>query len=94
MVSSALHEIAGGDEELIAELMAEFRAGLRKSIDLLQAAEGVKEWRDCAHRLKGGALAIGADRIAALAVSAEEQPERRAELLPEVEAAFREQFPH
>ena len=90
--SSALREIAGGDEELLSQLVSELSAALSTSIELLRGAVGDEEWRQRAHRLKGGALAIGCDRIAALAVHAEAHPDDRKTQLEKIDRAFAEEF--
>ena len=93
MVSTALYEITGGDETLMMQLLSDLRVGILKSITLLKNAETDAEWCDCAHRLKGGALAVGSDRIAGIATRAELDQEPRARLLQEIDAAFAEEFP-
>ncbi|HET7410861.1 MAG TPA: Hpt domain-containing protein [Paracoccaceae bacterium] len=90
-----MHEITGGDEELLAQLMVDLKASLSTSVELLRAASD-QDWGACAHRLKGGALAMGAERIAALAASAEEDAPpsagRRAQVMRDVDAAFADIF--
>jgi HPt (histidine-containing phosphotransfer) domain-containing protein len=59
-----------GDEILAGELLALFREQCRHLLPVI--AGGTPRQRcDAAHTLKGGALAVGASRIAALAESVE-----------------------
>ncbi|MBZ6378716.1 hypothetical protein B5C34_11455 [Pacificimonas flava] len=92
MVPTALREIAGDDEELLMQLLADLAQSLSKSIELLRNAESDDEVRQFAHRLKGGALGIGSERLAALAVSAERNPHLLRELMAEIDAVFAEEF--
>ncbi|MEE4351116.1 MAG: Hpt domain-containing protein [Pacificimonas sp.] len=92
MVPIALREIAGGDEELLRQLVADLASGLAKSIELMRNAEGDDQLRLFAHRLKGGALAIGSDRLAKLAAAAERDPARRADLIVEIDETFAAEF--
>jgi HPt (histidine-containing phosphotransfer) domain-containing protein len=66
-----LLEIADGDEELLGDMLAEFKANLRSYAADLRAAPDRAAWRATAHRLKGAAQAAGAEAIAAVAIVAE-----------------------
>lgn len=92
MVAMTLREITGGDEELLQQLIADLAEGLSKSIELMRGARDDQEFREFAHRLKGGALAIGSDRIADLAKAAEADSSRRAEWLAGIDEAFANEF--
>lgn len=72
MSIALLQEITGGDPVQMAALAEEFRGHLQRSITALKTAAGEDEWAAMAHRLKGGALAVGATEVAALARQAEE----------------------
>ena len=64
-----IQELAGGPEG-IAEVLVQLEAGVRADIAALQAALGSADrpaLRSAAHRIKGSALTIGAERLAALA---------------------------
>lgn len=92
MVAATLREVTGGDEELLQQLIADLCAGLSKSIELMRGAETDHEFREFAHRLKGGALTIGSDSIATLAKEAEADVSRREEWMASIDAAFAEEF--
>jgi signal transduction histidine kinase/CheY-like chemotaxis protein len=64
-----IQELAGGAEG-IAEVLAELEAGVRADIAALQVALEQSDYdalRGAAHRIKGSALTIGAERLATLA---------------------------
>ena len=64
-----IQELAGGPEG-IGEVLAEFESGVRADIAALQVALEQADpaaLRGAAHRIKGSALTIGAERLAALA---------------------------
>lgn len=95
MVSSVLREITGGDEELLAQLLADLKESLAVSVSMLREASDA-DWTARAHRLKGGALAIGADDLARIAARAEETgpPDAagRSRTLREIDNAFADFF--
>lgn len=85
-VPHRLLEIAGGDEELMCDMLAEFQANLRKYAAELHAARDRTQWRATAHRLKGTAQAVGAEAIAAVAIVAELAAPGDASLLARLDA--------
>ena len=93
MVSSALYDITGGDPVQMQALIREFRLAILRSIEDMKATATEREWRDCAHRLKGGALAIGADHLAAIAADAESGAIPRADCMKLIDEAFAAEFP-
>ncbi|MGB3723963.1 MAG: Hpt domain-containing protein [Pacificimonas sp.] len=93
MLSTTLHDITGGDPVQMAALMKEFRAQLLVSIDALKAADEGDAWEAAAHRLKGGALAVGATELAKAAAKAEHGLCARDECLAVIDAVFLEEMP-
>ncbi|EMD84286.1 Hpt domain-containing protein [Pacificimonas flava] len=95
MVSSVLREITGGDEELLIQLLVDLKESLTVSVTMLREATDA-EWTARAHRLKGGALAMGADDIARIAARAEEtgppDADGRSRTLCEIDKAFADFF--
>ncbi|OYT72457.1 MAG: hypothetical protein CFK49_04905 [Armatimonadetes bacterium JP3_11] len=70
-----LHEITGGDEEFIAELLGDFLAqtpSLMSEIESAVAQGDADTLGKAAHTLKGSARAIGADEFAAIALVLEQ----------------------
>lgn len=63
-----------GDLQLELEVLELFAGELPKTIAALRAARTDLEWKFAAHTLKGSARAVGAWRIAAEAVAAEQNP--------------------
>jgi HPt (histidine-containing phosphotransfer) domain-containing protein len=66
-----------GDPEGIAEVLKEFEAGMRTDIAALQVAlesANCAALRRAAHRIRGSALTIGAETLAALAARVEDAP--------------------
>lgn len=61
-----------GDLQLEAEVLALFANELPRTLASLQAAATVKDWKIAAHTLKGSARSVGAWRVAAAAVDAEQ----------------------
>ncbi|HUQ24207.1 MAG TPA: MHYT domain-containing protein [Burkholderiales bacterium] len=64
-----IQQLAGGQEG-VAEVLAELESGVRADIASLQVAlesANIAALRRAAHRIKGSALTIGAERLAALA---------------------------
>ncbi|MGB7405814.1 MAG: hypothetical protein WA906_09000 [Pacificimonas sp.] len=92
LFSPALHEISGGDEAQYAALLAEFQEALLRTFKEVEAAETEADWRLSTHKLKGGALAIGAEKLAARASLAEEEFRGREETLVGLRTAYREDF--
>ncbi len=93
MVSTTLYDITGGDPAQMAILIEEFRAQLAVSIARLRNAEDDTQWQAFAHRLKGGALAVGAEKLAVAAADAEHGLEPRDVCLAAIDAAFAEEMP-
>lgn len=67
-------EIAGGDPQLFAQLLGEFRRSATECVDELSILPSQQEWFRIAHRLKGIALSFGAQGLAEAAAAAEISP--------------------
>ncbi|MBV7256691.1 Hpt domain-containing protein [Pacificimonas sp. WHA3] len=93
MVSTAIYDIAGGDPAIMEKLLSEFRISIMKSVELLSKSTTPTEWCDRGHRLKGGALAIGAERLAAVAAKIERGDLAGPEALARVEDALQADLP-
>jgi PAS domain S-box-containing protein len=66
-----------GDPQGMTEVLAELESGVRADIAALQVALESTNWpavRRAAHRIKGSALTIGAEKLAALAASVLDAP--------------------
>ena len=60
-----------GNAALEREVLELFAAQMPLYVEQLRAATGNKEWKLAAHTIKGSAMAVGAQRLASLATSAE-----------------------
>lgn len=77
------------DHALQAEVLGLFRDELPNALQRLRSAATAKEWHFAAHALKGSARAVGADRLAALALAAEQavgKPGTRDRLIGDIAA--------
>lgn len=88
-----------GNLDLEIEVLNLFVDQAPEYLDGLRLAATPKAWRDAAHTLKGSSRSIGAWRLAKLAEQAEtlaslqsgfDQPEARAQVIGDVEAAMAE----
>ncbi|HHI82224.1 MAG TPA: Hpt domain-containing protein [Rhizobiales bacterium] len=61
-----------GDKALERELLALFRAQLGQQARALREAESEEAWHMAAHTIKGGALGLGAEQIARIAMQLED----------------------
>ncbi len=90
-----LHRYIGDDDGLEAEILDLFLAQTPEILEKLMQANGLTEWREAAHALKGAARAIGAWRLADCAAEAEinqnwQQDAAKKQLLAQIFAAFEE----
>ena len=67
-----LETYAGGDGDLIEEVLSMFREQVQMWLRLLEPSAPAGAWRDAAHTLKGAALGIGAGALAAACEAAEQ----------------------
>lgn len=77
------------DAALQIEVLGLFRDELPNALQRLRSAATAKEWHFAAHSLKGSARAVGANRLAALALAAEQaagKPGTRDRLIAEIAA--------
>ena len=66
-----LRRYTGGSEDLEREILGLFCAEVPGYLVALSTARTPKDWHMAAHTLKGSALAVGANRLAQAAASAE-----------------------
>ena len=66
-----LETYAGGDADLVEEVLGLFRQQVELWLPLLDPTDRGPGWRDAAHTLKGSALAVGAFALAAACGEAE-----------------------
>ena len=91
-----LHQITDGDEALLEELLSTFFQSTREDILNLKAAVNNQQATliaSFAHRIKGGAVIVGADQLATLAGDLERsgqqvEPERYDTLFLELQDTF------
>lgn len=67
-----LEGYAGGDQQVVDEVLALFREQAAMWIRLLDPAAAHDAWRDAAHTLKGSALGVGAHDLAEACAAAEQ----------------------
>lgn len=84
-----------GDPELEREVLDLFADQMPVTIDALKKASSDKDWQMAAHTLKGSSRAVGAWRLAELALQAERiggiyDREDAAEIVQQIEAAAAE----
>ena len=80
-----LEHFAGGDQEVVDEVLEIFREQAGMWLRLLDPKAAHSAWRDAAHTLKGSALGVGAHDLAQACAAAEqvagaEQTERTLKL--------------
>jgi len=66
-----LEGFAGGDQQVVDEVLAIFREQAAMWLRLLDPAAEDGAWRDAAHTLKGSALGLGAHALAEACAAAE-----------------------
>ncbi|MDR3512303.1 MAG: Hpt domain-containing protein [Caulobacteraceae bacterium] len=66
-----LESFAGGDQQVVDEVLAIFREQAAMWLRLLDPAAEDGAWRDAAHTLKGSALGLGAHDLAEACAAAE-----------------------
>ncbi len=89
---SHLSRFTGGDQDLEQEILDLFAGQMPATIKALKSAQTDRDWHLSAHTLKGSGRAVGAWRLADLAVQAEalrgqRDPDAVAQLIAEIEAA-------
>jgi HPt (histidine-containing phosphotransfer) domain-containing protein len=72
-----LEAYAGGDQQVVDEVLALFREQAAMWLRLLDPHAAGDAWRDAVHTLKGSARGIGAGALAEACASAETAPEGR-----------------
>ncbi|OYY90003.1 MAG: Hpt domain-containing protein [Sphingomonas sp. 28-66-16] len=73
-IDAALVAAVGDEPALIAELRMAFLDSAQRSLDLLEHADSVDDWRAAALRLKGLGASFGAIRLMALADETSDLP--------------------
>lgn len=94
---SLLKQYAHGDEEILNELIEAFYTETQKALTELNAGKDIedsKRWTEAAHKIKGSAGYVGADKLRKLSADAQKMegstPEERLDVFDSIKNAYTE----